>query len=139
MSEDARAPGALPSDLPAEATSADDSSLPFFNHPRFQEIYKEWQKREQILDELGGIICTRSYAIRDAGTLMAMLDDACAVQDLFAGKISANAFLTQLEKFAQAPVFYGFLLDLGELLAQRVDGFKRLISQHREKVQSPRN
>jgi hypothetical protein len=133
MNHDPRPPGEAASDRAASPTSADDSSLPFFDHPRFQEIYKEWLERGRILDDLGSVICTRSYEIRDAETLKAMLDESCVVQDLVAGKISASAFLGQLEKVAEPSVFYGALLDVCQFLEQRVEGFKRLISEHRSK------
>ena len=35
-----RPPGESASDRAASPTFSDDSSLPFFDHPRFQEIYK---------------------------------------------------------------------------------------------------
>lgn len=134
-----RPPGESASDRAASPTFSDDSSLPFFDHPRFQEIYKEWLERGRILDDLGSVICTRSYEIRDVETLKAMLDDSCVVQDLIAGTISANAFFGQLEKVAKPSVFYGALLDVRQFLEQRVEGFKRLISEHRSKTQSSAN
>jgi len=118
---------------------ADDTSLPFFDHPRFQQIYKEWLERGRILDNLGSIICTRSYEIRDVATLRAVLDDACVVYDVATGKTSASVFLSKLEKVATPSVFYGVMLDLSEFLAVRVDRFKRLVSEYREKIQSSRS
>jgi hypothetical protein len=134
MSDEARAAVMSPSDLVANSPSADDRALPFFDHLRFQEIYKEWLERGRILDDLGSVICTRSYEIRDIDTLKAMLDDACVVQDLVAGKISAATFLGQLEKVAQPTVFYGAMLEVCQFLEQRVEGFKQLISEHRSKT-----
>lgn len=117
----------------------DDASLPFFDHPRFQQIYKEWLERGRILDDLGSIICTRTYEIRDVATLRAVLDDACVVYDVATGKTSASAFLGKLEKVATPSVFYGVMLDLSEFLATRVDGFKRLVSEYRETIKSSRS
>jgi hypothetical protein len=75
MNRDARQPIRSAVNLAVSSTSADDTSLPFFDHPRFQEIYKEWLERGRILDDLGATICTRSTSVSSSSSALKVLND----------------------------------------------------------------
>jgi len=70
----------------AAAAAGDDAKLPFFNEPRFQEIYKESAERKTQLDAFNEIFTKGAYSIDSTDTLKAVLADSYMLYDIAGGK-----------------------------------------------------
>lgn len=100
-----------------------DKEIPYFSDLRFREIFQEWQEQKLLLGELGAIIRGSRYAINDANTLKAVLEDASMLYDLAAGKERASGLLAALEKHIDPAVFHTIIVDLAEFIAPRLAAF----------------
>lgn len=84
------------------AAAGDDTKLPYFNEPRFQEIYKEHGEQKATLAELTNVFTGMDgklgYKIDSTETLQGVLQDAYTLYDIASGQKSVAELLTQLEK-----------------------------------------
>lgn len=79
-----------------------DEKLPYFNEPRFQEIYKAHNEQKATLDEFTNLFSDKEgklgYKIDSTETLTGVLQDAYTLYDIASGTKNAAELLTMLEK-----------------------------------------
>lgn len=84
------------------AAAGDDTKLPYFNEPRFQEIYKDYNEKKAVVEEFTNLFTDKEgklgYTIDSTETLTGVLTDAYTLYDIASGKKNVAELLTQLEK-----------------------------------------
>jgi uncharacterized protein YhaN len=108
----------------ADAGAGDDAKLPYFNEPRFQEIYKENGERKAQLDEFSKIFTDTGenklgYTIDSTETLTGVLQDAYTLYDIAGGKKSVAELLTTFEKNWSKEQFQTVLQDMANFAASK--------------------
>ncbi|MGC1107096.1 MAG: hypothetical protein WA876_11205 [Candidatus Acidiferrales bacterium] len=123
-----------------ETSEDDDAKLPYFNDPRFQEIYRDWVVRGAALNTLSAVFDGLRYRIRDEAILRDVLEDAFALYDVAAGKRAASELLRSIERGATPEVFIAIAVDLSQFLAPTLEKFlsadsaERLTEEQRSNV-----
>lgn len=107
----------------AAAGAGDDAKLPYFNEPRFQEIYKESGERKAQLDEFRNIFTDSDkklgYTIDSTETLTGVLQDAYTLYDIAGGKKSVAELLTTFEQNWKPEQFKAVLQDMANFAASK--------------------
>jgi hypothetical protein len=119
-------PGRPTLEFPLAVTPAEeDFKLPYFNDSRFQQIYRDWVERGELLDGLSGVFRNLEYRIPDHRTHQLVLEDAFFLYNVAAGKKLASELLRCIERAAPVEVFSSVVIDLSQYLAPRLE---RLLS-----------
>jgi hypothetical protein len=107
----------------ADAGAGDDAKLPYFNEPRFQEIYKENGEQKAQLDEFTSIFTDADkklgYMIDSTETLTGVLQDAYTLYDIAGGKKSVAELLTTFEQNWKPEQFKAVLQDMANFAASK--------------------
>lgn len=107
----------------ADAAAGDDTKLPYFNEPRFQEIYKERNEQKATIDAFQGIFTDKDgklgYTIDSTETLTGVLADAYTLYDIAGGKKGVAELLTTFEKNWKPEQFKAVLQDMANFAASK--------------------
>lgn len=105
------------------AAAGDDSKLPYFNEPRFQEIYKAHNEQKAQIDAFTGIFTDKEgklgYTIDSTETLTGVLQDAYSLYDIAGGKKSVAELLTTFEKNWTKEQFGKVMQDMANFAASK--------------------